>query len=49
MIILRENFVKTIVSIILFVVLQPALSIGNERNFLIFYSNDVRGETEPCG
>jgi hypothetical protein len=27
----------------------PATSIAGEQNLLIFYSNDVAGETEPCG
>jgi hypothetical protein len=24
-------------------------SVAGEQNLLLFYSNDVTGETEPCG
>jgi len=24
-------------------------AVASEQNLLIFYSNDVAGETEPCG
>ena len=27
----------------------PVTSAAGEQNLLIFYSNDVAGETEPCG
>ena len=27
----------------------PVTSVAGEQNLLIFYSNDVAGETEPCG
>jgi len=31
----------------LFVLLHPAAVLSNE--FILLYSNDNRGETEPCG
>ncbi|MDY0350847.1 MAG: hypothetical protein RBR09_06290 [Desulfobulbaceae bacterium] len=31
----------------LLVLLRPAAGLGNE--FILLYSNDNRGETEPCG
>jgi hypothetical protein len=27
----------------------PGATVAGEQNLLIFYSNDVAGETEPCG
>jgi len=41
----------------LFVLLSLAVSggyltdtaIASEQNLIVFYSNDVAGETEPCG
>jgi len=38
---------------LLFLAVPGLYSIGatatGEQNFLLFYSNDVIGETEPCG
>lgn len=47
--------IKSILSLFLFLSLCSALlpTVGraadNRHQFLLFYSNDVRGETEPCG
>jgi hypothetical protein len=30
-------------------VYAAAAPVAGEQNLLIFYSNDVAGETEPCG
>lgn len=35
--------------VILSLLIKPAFAFTGEQNFLLFYSNDVRGETEPCG
>lgn len=36
----------TLAMLLLLAFVQPALSA---QDFLLFYSNDVHGETEPCG
>lgn len=28
---------------------QPLWAAGSEQDLLLLYSNDVRGETAPCG
>ena len=40
----------TVLLIIMVSEFYPAVAIGNgEQSLLLFYSNDVLGETEPCG
>jgi len=46
---------KRFVILVLFLSLIPswsstaASSVSGEQELLLFYSNDVLGETEPCG
>lgn len=40
---------KSIVLVLLLVMAPPLLTAANAQELLIFYSNDVHGETEPCG
>ena len=35
--------------LLLIPLLAGTAAIAAERSFVIFYSNDVHGETEPCG
>ncbi len=46
---------RRFIMLILFLSLIPSVStiagssVAGEQNILLFYSNDVLGETEPCG
>lgn len=42
------NYLLTI--ILAFMILSPNVqAMENVENFTLFYSNDMHGETEPCG
>ena len=45
---------RLIILILLLTLIQSGSTLagsapGGEQNILLFYSNDVLGETEPCG
>ncbi len=46
---------KRLFMLLLILILIPAginaggITVAGEQNLLLFYSNDVMGETEPCG
>ena len=47
---MRPLFMLIVLLSLTATVLTTALAdVSSEQNLLIFYSNDVAGETEPCG
>jgi hypothetical protein len=40
---------KYFLLILLLVLVGPAQAAPAPQSFLVLYSNDVQGETEPCG
>jgi hypothetical protein len=35
--------------LLLLLLLSATVATAGDRSFVLFYSNDVHGETEPCG
>lgn len=46
---MRIRVLLSIVLICLFTIPSLALATGKRHQFIVFFSNDVNGETEPCG
>jgi hypothetical protein len=47
---IQRIFVSLVLAILLCFSLVPEKSMaGAEEKFLLFYANDIEGETEPCG
>ena len=40
---------STLIIVVLLSLAQPSLAVESGHNLLLFYSNDVHGETAPCG
>ncbi|MEJ2032749.1 MAG: hypothetical protein P8Y63_06875 [Deltaproteobacteria bacterium] len=43
------NHFRSGLSLLLFLLLLPHPARAAEGNFVLLYSNDVHGETAPCG
>ncbi|NOX26242.1 MAG: hypothetical protein GXP59_09070 [Deltaproteobacteria bacterium] len=43
-----KKFILTL-TIILGLLLRPAAAAASGQNFLLLFSSNVHGETEPCG
>lgn len=40
---------SSLIIVTLLFLAQPSLAAESGQNLLLFYSNDVHGETAPCG